>query len=240
MKLVDYIIKKIDGKYTPVYIYIDLSKAFDTLKVDILLHKLHYYGVTGVPLELDRSYITNRKQYVNFKTLEPDYMDVKLCVPQGSILGHLPFSIYINDIVTVSKKLKFLMTYADDTTIYFNLEYLSGINVEENVSNELNKVNSWLSLNKFSLNTEKTKCMTFHTRQKSIDPLTFLINGIQIENVKFFKFLGIMFDEHLTWKNHITIITNKLFKVIGILNRLKNIYLQHALLSIYNALFYPI
>ena len=109
--------------------------------------------------------------------------------------------------------------------------------MEENVSNELNKVNSWLSLNKLSLNTDKTKCMTFHTRQKNIDQLTFSINGKQIENVKLFKFLGIMFDEHLTWKNHITMITNKLSKVIGILNRLKHIYPQQALLSIYNALF---
>ena len=80
-------------------------------------------------------------------------MYVKSGVPQGSILGPLLFSIYINDIVTVSKKFKFRM-YADDTTIYINLEDLSGINVEENVSNELNKVNSWLSLNKLSLNTE--------------------------------------------------------------------------------------
>ena len=159
-------------------------------------------------------------------------MDVKSGVPQGSILGPLLFSIYMNDMVTVSKKFKFLM-YADDTTIYFNLEDFSGTNVEENVSNELNKVNSWLSLN-----TDKTKCMTFHTRQKNIDQLTFSINGKQIENVKFFKFLGIMFDEHLTWTNHITMITNKLSKVIGILNRLKNIYPQQALLSIYNALFF--
>ena len=67
-----------------------------------------------------------------------------------------------------------------DTTIYFNLEDFAGINVEENVSNELNKVNSWLSLNKLSLNIDNTKCITFHTRQKNIDPLTFSINGKQI------------------------------------------------------------
>ena len=82
-----------------------------------------------MPLELIRSYLTNRKQYIKYKTLESDYMDVKSGVPQGSIIGHLLFSIYLNHIVTVSKKFKFLM-YADDTTIYFNLEYFSGINVE--------------------------------------------------------------------------------------------------------------
>ena len=75
-----------------------------------------------------------------------------------------------------------------------------------------------------------------YTAEKT-DQLTSSINGKQIENVTLFKFLGIMIDEHLTWKNHITMITNKLSKVIGILNRLKNIYPQQALLSIYNALF---
>ena len=84
--------------------------------------------------ELTRSYLTNIKQYVKFKTLESDCMDAKSGVPQGSILGPLLYSIYIIIIVIVSKKFKFLM-YADDTTIYFSQEDVSGINVEENVSN---------------------------------------------------------------------------------------------------------
>ena len=66
------------------------------------------------------------------------------------------------------------------------------------MSNELNKVSSRLSLNKLSLNTGNTKCMTLHTQQKNINPVTFLINGKQLENVKFFMFLSIMFDAHLT------------------------------------------
>ena len=77
VKLVDYIKNEIDGNYSLVNIYIDFSKAFDTYNFDILLHKLYHYGITGVSFELIRGYLTNRKQYVKFKTLESDYMDVK-------------------------------------------------------------------------------------------------------------------------------------------------------------------
>ena len=79
--------------------------------------------------------------------------------------------------------------------------------------------------------------MVFHTRQKQINTFSFLINGKEVENVPYFKFLGILLDESLTWKNHIKMVCNKLSKIVGILNRLKRIYPQQALLSIYNSLF---
>ena len=82
------------------------------------------------------------------------------------------------------------------------------------ITTELDKIYIWLKHNKLSLNVEKTKCMTFHTSQKNIQLLQLSIDGKLIENVKYYKFLGILFDESLTWKCHINMITNKISKVI--------------------------
>ena len=119
VKLVDYIKYSIDRKCTPVNIYIDLSKAFDTLNFDILLYKLQYYGIRDITLKLLKSYISNRKQYVKYNVNESGFKEIKTGVPQGFILGPLLFSIYITDLATINNSFKFIM-YADDSTIYFN------------------------------------------------------------------------------------------------------------------------
>ena len=168
IKLADYIVQEIDRKLTPVNIYIDLSKAFDTLNFDILLYKLHYYGITDIALKLLKSYMSNRKQYVKYNVNESGFKEIKTGVPQGSILGPLLFSIYINDLSTISNTFKFIM-YADDTTIYFNTEDFPKDNFAKHITTELDKVDVWLKHNKLSLNVEKTKCMTFHTCQKKLN-----------------------------------------------------------------------
>ena len=89
--------------------HIDLSKAFDTLNFDILLYKLHYYGITDIALKLQKKYMSNKKQYVKYNVNEFGFKEIKTGVPQGSILGHLIFSIYINDLSTISKTLKCIM-----------------------------------------------------------------------------------------------------------------------------------
>ncbi len=236
IKLIDYIHNEIDKKKTPVNIFIDLSKAFDTLDFDILLHKLKYYGLCSTAYTLIETYLRNRKQYVKCGKHESNFTAVITGVPQGSILGPLLFSIYINDIVHISNKFKYLM-YADDTTLYFNMEDFPKTDRVESVNNELNKVNDWLQHNKLSLNADKTKCMTFHTCQKKIQYVSYSMNSKQIENVSQFKFLGLILDEQLSWRNHTDMITNKLSKVVGILNKLKHVYPKQALFSIYNCLF---
>ena len=121
IKLIDPIKYSIDRKCIPVNIYIELLKAFDTLNFDILLYKLHYYGIKDIALKLIKSYISTRKQYVKYNVNESGYKEIKTGVPQGSIIGILLFSIFINNLANINNILKCIV-YADDSTIYFNIE----------------------------------------------------------------------------------------------------------------------
>ena len=89
----------------PANVYIDLSKAFDTLVFVVLLFKLKYYGVTGTALDLLKSYLTNKKQYVVFDSCQSEHVEICIGVPQG--LSPLFLSVYINDLITVSNRLNF-------------------------------------------------------------------------------------------------------------------------------------
>ena len=175
-----------DSNNVPLNIYIDLSKAFDTLNHSILLSKLEYFGITGCSYDLLKYYLFNRSQYVEFNghTSVSNTLPISTGVPQGSVLGPLLFLIYINDLPLVSHIFDMLM-YADDTTLYCNINQTI---TAETSNRELIKISQWLGANKLLLNVAKTKFMVFYASKKSVIYPELQINGNNIERVTQFNF----------------------------------------------------
>ena len=240
LELIDRIITQMDKKETPINIFLDLSKAFDTIDHTILLAKLRYYGIHDTALLLLKSYLNNRKQYVEFEDTKSEILPITVGVPQGSILGPLLFIIYINDFSQASSVFKFIM-YADDTTLFSNLKsFGNNIQTREYLINaELSNVREWLDINKLSLNKSKSKYMIFHVPNKDIQYLTLKIDNVIIEKVDEFSFLGLTMDTNLNWKRHSEKICNKCAKMIGILNRLKYVLPHGIKIMLYNSLILP-
>ena len=229
-----------DKMETPFSIFIDLSKAFDTLNHSILLDKLHFYGFIGSAHDLIKSYLDDRKQYVDFNGTVSDSLTINTGVPQGSILGPLLFLIYMNDIANSSTLLNFLL-YADDTTLSNSLEIViseqaSYTSILTKINIELTLVSTWLKANRLSINVDKSKYMIFHTPKKRVPTLQIQIDGKDVERVFEFDFLGLTINENLNWKSHINKIANKISKNLGILNKLKHYLPIETKRLIYNSL----
>ena len=134
------------------------------------------------------------------------------------------------------------IVYADDTTLMSTLSAFNnhGENtVSDNINEELAKIDEWLKLNKLSLNVKKSKFMLFYMPGRNLQIPNLHINNIKLECLDSFNFLGITIDKHLTWKEHINLIANKISRTVGVINRLKNYIPENALLTIYNTLIIP-
>ena len=236
VNLIEDITTALDKRMSTLGVFIDLKKAFDTIDHELLIKKLQHYGFRGIVLEWLKSYLKNRKQYIDYENTNSVLSEIICGVPQGSILGPKLFILYVNDICNVSDILQFVI-FADDTNIYYSHPDLSTL--YKSVTSELSKLYTWFLINKLSLNLDKTNYILFTNKKIVISNLEVKINDIHIKEVTCSKFLGVLIDKKLTWKEHISNLCNKLSKSIAIIHKVSNLLSSNALYTLYYSLFLP-
>ena len=175
-----------------------------------------------------RSYLTNRQQYVTFNNKISERSSVDCGVPQGSILCPLLFFIFINDFPNSSNFFTFTL-FADDSTLSCRFENTADTSISNVLSYQLTSVFDLISVNKFKVNIENCKFHHFSYRQYLILP-PININSSCIFQTDCIKFLGVIIDKNLNFKQHITAMCNKLSKSVCLLHRLKH-YLPEEIMK---------
>ena len=200
-----------------------------------MLQKLCHYGIRGSALNWFSSYLSDRKQFVTYNDVSSSTKVISCGVPQGSILGPLLFLIYINDLCNICK-LTTPILFADDTNLFSSgtdLDIMECI-----INEELTHISEWLKVNKLSLNIKKTQYMVF-TKKKRKSPIKLKIDGHAIHEVCKTKFLGVFIDNKLNWKDHISYISSKIARGLGMIIKARNYLNKNGLVNLYYSFIYP-
>jgi len=233
MAIIDKITNAKKNKEISLNIFIDLSKAFDSLPHDKLLWKLETYGCRNIELQWLRSYLTGRTQYTQYGETSSNILQVLMGVPQGSILGPLLYLIYVIDIKNASKFTKIL--FADDTTLTANMKTTDQLKAF--CKTEMPSIINWFDANCLALHPAKTRFMLFHSNEQ----LNIDIKGTKLIQVgsnfeeKTFKLLGFHLDSRLKWDTHINEIKKKVATGTGILSRIKHKTSEEVRKIVYSA-----
>lgn len=214
-------------------VYLDLSKAFNSVDHDILLHKLEKMGYRGEINKLIRSYLKDRLQCTvadyNGKDMRSKWRRVNCGVPQGSILGPFLFLLYINDLPEISKY--FINMFADDTSVIIaepNISLLTG-----QIMNTMSELNNWFQNNNLNLNVDKTHMLKFALQKSETISINF--GNVDLVSTEHTKFLGLELDNLLNWKEHVDILTKKLSGMIYALRVVSTQVRTEAAMAAYHA-----
>lgn len=233
--LTSHIYEALDKSKPILCIFVDLAKAFDTVCHRKLLHKLKNYGLRGRIFDFLKSYLENRTQFVNIDEVISDAGEVKYGVPQGTVLGPLLFSLYINNLLALNSTGK-IISFADDTVILFEAE--SWNEIKEIAEREFKIIKKWFQYNTLTLNVNKTSYITFSsyaTYLPTLGPLN-IDTETTIQETQSTKYLGIHIDQHFRWDLQINSLIKKIRGLLQKFKYLKNILPIKSLKTLYYSL----
>lgn len=221
LNVVQFICSGLDGGSSGVAgIFFDFTKAFDLVDHKIMLQKLMKYGIEGRELLLFENYFLNRKQYVSVNSKDSFIGSVKYGVPQGSGLGPLLFSIYLNDLKNLNLDGQLFM-FADDICLFYPYKY--DLALKTKIERDASLIFEFARLNRLVLNPNKTKLLRFRPHALSINNnFNVFIDGKAIYETHSIKYLGITLQSSLSWDMHMHDLKNKIAPAVGILYKLKN------------------
>jgi hypothetical protein len=246
LELTDYTAKKLDIRSTCLGVFLDLSKAFDTVSVPLLLGKLEYIGVRGITLAIFKDYLTNRLQSVKIGSNLSGEESITYGVPQGSILGPTLFLIYINQLCQLQIDNCKIISYADDTALLIHGSDWTETKIH--TEHCLGIVTSWLAANLLTLNITKTTYITFSLVTNNLPSPTYNIRChtcctptnnctcLLLTRATHVKYLGVQLDQRLDWHTHLEALISRVRKLIYIFKTLRHSADTNTLKMVYLSL----
>lgn len=233
-ELTSNIYQALDDRKSCLGVFIDLAKAFDSVCHQLLLEKLEHIGMRGNTIKLFKSYLENRKQYVDINGCLSSEKTVISGVPQGTVLGPILFLIYLNDLLKLDTT-GTLISFADDTVVLFTAN--SWDEVKQKAEKGMKLINKWFNENRVTMNVQKTKIIPFTSYEKYLPTYnTIIINSTDVEYSKSVKYLGIYIDSFLRWNIHVDHLKQKLRTLIYKFYQFRNILKLNSLKLLYFAL----
>lgn len=205
--------KSLNSKSHTIAIFLDLQRAFDLVWIEGLLMKLLTYNINGNMAKFIKNFLTQRSSYVKIGNSYSEPFSPANGIPQGSVLSPILFKIFINDFPSINPS-SFTSLFADDSSIWRSGSSI--LEIGSVLQYDLNKIEDWCRSWGVSINAAKTTAIIF-TRKRRVSYPDLCINNESIPYVSSFNFLGYIFDEHLTWKDHIKHIVTKCSKRLNLL-----------------------
>ena len=217
-------------------IYVNFSKAFETVDHAILLKKLQMYGFDNNSLTFMRNYMTTRTQTTRIGDYVSKAKDVRCGTAQGSILGPLIYIIYVNDVLGLLNDNDNLFLYADDMLImssHHNVEIML-----RDLQRSLDKICTWCRQNKLTINESKTKYMIINNVR--VEPVTkMVIDGKNLGRVSQYEYLGMIIHEKLSMDVQIDSMYKKANKKLGMMSRIRRFISTNTAVKIYKTMVRP-